>query len=65
MSALIAFLVFIAPPCPSDDGGGRLVCGWDASAQGNGTGADFLLVGSTVFTGSLTVSGPPTEEASP
>ena len=49
MSLLLALLVALLPPCATDDGSGSL-CGWDASAQGNGTGSDFVVIGSLIIT---------------
>lgn len=48
LDLLVAVMFAVAPPCPSD-GGGALVCAWDASEHGDGRGHDFVAAGDLTF----------------
>jgi hypothetical protein len=39
---IVAFLLAILPPCPTDEAIGT--CGWDAQRQGDGEGTSFVVV---------------------
>ena len=47
VAALIAFLFAVLPACPTEDSGA--FCKWDATIQGDGNGASFVVIADHVF----------------